>query len=81
MKYFQQIVCPDEKVFSTLYGEYAREYSQDGTTFAKWAGGPHPATPTRDDIKTALARNQFWFARKFSSRDSDTLDWLDGLRP
>ena len=79
--YFKQIVCSDEKVFATLYGEYAREISLEGTTYSKWAAGinPNPIAISRDDIEMALAKNQFWFARKFRARDSMILDWLDQL--
>ncbi|MHB8379030.1 MAG: beta-1,6-N-acetylglucosaminyltransferase [Acidimicrobiales bacterium] len=77
--YFKKIVCSDEKVFATLYGEYAREISLEGTTYSKWAGGANPVTLSRDDIEMALAKNQFWFARKFRASDSAILDWLDQL--
>ncbi|HEY1826352.1 MAG TPA: beta-1,6-N-acetylglucosaminyltransferase [Acidimicrobiales bacterium] len=79
IEFFKNIVCSDEKVFQTLYGEYSREISQDGTTFTKWAGGPHPVPFSRDEITSALTKNHFWFARKFSSSDAATLDWLDTL--
>jgi len=75
--YFKKIVCSDEKVFATLYGEFARETVLEGTTYTKWAGGSHPLAITHDDIEAALATGQFWFARKFSAGDSGTLDWLD----
>jgi hypothetical protein len=77
INYFKKIVCSDEKVFATLYGEFAREIVLEGTTYTKWAGGSHPVAITRDDIEAVLATGQFWFARKFSSADSATLDWLD----
>jgi hypothetical protein len=79
INYFKKIVCPDEKVFATLYGQFAREITMESTTYAKWAGGAHPIGVTRDDIERALAVNQFWFARKFHSSDSEILDWLDSL--
>lgn len=75
--YFKKIVCSDEKVFATLYGEFARDIVREGTTYTKWAGGSHPVALTRDDIEEVLADGQFWFARKFSADDSETLDWLD----
>jgi hypothetical protein len=75
--YFKKIVCSDEKVFATLYGESAREIVPEGTTYTKWAGGSHPLALTRDDIQAVLANGQFWFARKFSAADSEMLDWLD----
>jgi hypothetical protein len=75
--YFQQIVCSDEKVFATLYGEFANEFVLEGTTYSKWAGGPNPIAITQEDIEIAAATNQFWFARKFSTSDSTILDWLD----
>jgi hypothetical protein len=77
INYFKKIVCSDEKVFATLYGEFAREIVLEGTTYTKWAGGSHPVAITRDDIEDVLATGQFWFARKFSAADSGTLDWLD----
>jgi hypothetical protein len=77
IEYFKQIVCSDEKVFATLYGEFAHDIVLEGTTFSKWAGGPNPVAISRDDIERALAVPQFWFARKFSSSDSEILDWLD----
>ncbi len=75
--YFKKIVCSDEKVFATLYGEFAGETVLEGTTYTKWAGGAHPVAITRDDIEAVLLTGQFWFARKFSAADSETLDWLD----
>jgi len=75
--YFKKIVCSDEKVFATLYGEYAREISLEGTTYSKWAGGTNPIAISRGDIEMAKATNQFWFARKFRASDSMILDWLD----
>lgn len=75
--YFKKIVCSDEKVFATLYGEFAREIVLEGTTYTKWTGGSHPDAITRDDIVAVQATGQFWFARKFRAVDSDILDWLD----
>jgi hypothetical protein len=75
--YFRKIVCSDEKVFATLYGEYARVISLEGTTYSKWAGGANPVAISRDDVEMALTNNLFWFARKFKSSDSMILDWLD----
>jgi len=75
--YFKQIVCSDEKVFATLYGEFANDIVLEGTTYSKWAGGAHPIALSRDDIEGAKSRDEFWFARKFTSRDSSLLDWLD----
>jgi hypothetical protein len=77
--YFRQIVSSDEKVLATRYGEYAREISLEDTTYSKWAGGTNPIAISRDDIEMALAKNQFWFARKFRASDSMILDWLDQL--
>jgi hypothetical protein len=77
IEFFKHIVCPDEKVFQTLYGVYYGEISQDGTTYTKWAGGPHPTVISRNDIESALAMDRYWFARKFKSSDSAILDWLD----
>jgi hypothetical protein len=79
IEFFKRIVCPDEKVFQTLYGQYSGEISQNGTTYTEWAGGPHPIPISRDDIERALAMNHFWFARKFKSSDSAILDWLDTI--
>jgi hypothetical protein len=75
--YFKKIVCSDEKVFATLYGEFARDIVLEGTTYTKWAGGSHPLALTQDDIEAVRATGQFWFARKFSSADTEMLDWLD----
>jgi hypothetical protein len=75
--YFAQIVCSDEKVFATLYGEYTNEIGVEGTTYSKWAGGAHPVPLSPEDILGALERYPFWFARKFTSRDLKILDWLD----
>lgn len=75
--YFTRIVCSDEKIFATFYGEFAREIVPEGTTYSKWAGGRNPVAISRDDIESALAIKQFWFARKFASSDSEILDWLD----
>jgi len=75
--YFKRIVCSDEKVFATLFGEFAHEIGLEGTTYSKWSGGPNPAAISREDVENALATKQFWFARKFSSSDSVILDWLD----
>ena len=77
INYFKRIVCSDEKVFATLYGEFANEIGLEGTTYSKWAGGPNPVPISREDIQGALERYPFWFARKFTSRDSSLLDWLD----
>jgi hypothetical protein len=77
--YFQKIVCSDEKVFATLYGEFAGEMGREGISYAKWRGGSHPTAITRDDIADARATGDFWFARKFHSADAETLDWLDEL--
>jgi len=77
MSYFKQIACSDEKVFATLYGQFANEIGLEGTTYSKWAGGSNPIAISREDIKRALERYPFWFARKFSSRDTAILDWLD----
>jgi hypothetical protein len=75
--YFKHIVCSDEKVFATLYGEFANEFVLEGTTYSKWAGGPNPIAISQQDIEIAAATYQFWFARKFKSSDSTILDWLD----
>lgn len=77
--YFKKIVCSDEKVFATLYGEFAGTYVPEGTTYTKWQGGSHPMALTRQDVVSARATGLFWFARKFRSADSDILDWLDEL--
>jgi hypothetical protein len=82
--YFKLIVCSDEKVFATLYGEYAQEICLEGTTFSKWTErahsvGRYPAPLSRRDIDEALQLDTFWFARKFSSTDTEILDWLDGF--
>jgi hypothetical protein len=79
IEYFKLIVCSDEKVFATLYGEYAHESVPEGTTYSKWAGGPHPVPITQKDVETARSTNLFWFARKFRSSDTAILDWLDQL--
>ena len=84
MDYFRLIVCGDEKVIATLYGEYAREVSQEGTTYSKWTTRPHrigkyPARLTRGDLEEVISRDLFWFARKFRSSDSEVLDWLDAI--
>jgi len=77
--YFKHVVSSDEKVFATLYGEYARDMVPEGTTYSKWAGGSNPIAISRDDIERVSATNLFWFARKFRSNDSAILDWLDRL--
>ncbi len=77
IEYFQKIVCSDEKVFATLYGQFAGEYTQEGTTYSKWAGGANPIALTRDDITAARTVYEFWFARKFSSAQSEMLDWIE----
>jgi hypothetical protein len=77
VQYFQRIVCSDEKIFATFYGEYAKAIVPEGTTYSKWNGGPNPAPISREDINNALERYPFWFARKFTSGDSTILDWLD----
>ncbi len=77
IEYFQRIVCSDEKVFATLYGEFAGEYTGEGTTYSKWAGGANPISLTRDDITSARTVKEFWFARKFSSAQSEFLDWIE----
>jgi Core-2/I-Branching enzyme len=79
ISYFKKIVCSDEKVFATLYGEYSGQIGREGTTLSKWSGGPNPRPITRDDIVQAISEGHFWFARKFSSQDAPMLDWLDGL--
>jgi hypothetical protein len=78
IEYFKKIVSSDEKVFATLYGQFAGDIVPEGTTYSKWAGGPNPVAISRDDIEGASAMKQFWFARKFASTDSAILDWLDG---
>jgi hypothetical protein len=75
--YFKKIVCVDEKVFATLYAQLHPEPLADGTTFAKWDGGAHPTPLTRDDIAVVRQESNFWFARKFSSSNTELLDWLD----
>jgi hypothetical protein len=79
INYFKKIVCSDEKIFATLYGQFANEFVLEGTTYSKWADGANPLAISRGDIEEALARNDFWFARKFKSSDSSILDWLDRL--
>ncbi len=84
IEYFQRIVCSDEKVFATLYGDYAREISLEGTTFTKWMKRPHqngefPAPLSRRDLEEAIKLDKFWFARKLSTSDQALLDWLDEL--
>jgi hypothetical protein len=79
IEYFARIVCSDEKVFATLYGEYSGDIVPEGTTYSKWDGGANPTSITRDDIKGALSVPQFWFARKFNSSDVAMLDWLDQM--
>jgi hypothetical protein len=78
IKYFKKIVCSDEKVFATLYGEHAGDIVLEGTTYSKWAGGPNPKPISREDIEEAIAKD-FWFARKFKSSDVATLNWLDEI--
>jgi len=77
INYLKKIVCSDEKVFATLYGEFADEFVLEGTTYSKWTGGPNPIAISRGDLEIAIHRDEFWFARKFTSRDSTLLDWLD----
>jgi len=77
IQYFTRIVCSDEKVFATLYGEFAGAIGLEGTTYSKWEGGPNPAPISQRDIEKARAVAEFWFARKFSSSDEAVLDWLD----
>jgi hypothetical protein len=84
IEYFKLIVCSDEKVFATLYGEYSGEIGPEGTTFSKWLGkgdqpGKRPAEISRKDIEAARTLGIFWFARKFRSSDTEILDWLDQL--
>jgi len=75
--YFKRIGCSDEKIFATLYAEFAQEIVLEGTTYSKWAGGPNPVAISREDVENAVARDVFWFARKFDSSDMAILDWLD----
>jgi hypothetical protein len=77
INYFKRVLCSDEKVFATLYGEYAGQISLEGTTFVKWMGGANPNPISRSDIEKAVLKDQFWFARKFKTGDSVILDWLD----
>jgi hypothetical protein len=82
IEYFKLIVCSDEKVFATLYGEFTGEISLEGTTFSKWMERPHqsgqfPAPISRIDIEEVIPLDRFWFARKLRSSDSMILDWLD----
>lgn len=77
IEYFKRIGCTDEKIFATLYGEFAQAIVLEGTTYSKWAGGPNPVAISREDVEDALARDVFWFARKFASSDIAILDWLD----
>src|ERR1017187_5448659 len=79
IKYFEKIVCSDEKVFATLFGEYSDGASNDGTTFVKWdrKQKPNPEPITRPDIERAIRLDQYWFARKFHSYEPTILDWLD----
>ncbi len=79
IEYFRRIVASDEKVFATLYGEFAGDIVLEGTTWSKWGGGPNPLSISRKDIEGELLNGQFWFARKFKSRDTAILDWLDQL--
>lgn len=84
IEYFKLIVCSDEKVFATLYGEFAGEISLEGTTFTRWMekprlNGQYPAPISRADIEEAIEMDKFWFARKLGSSDSRILDWLDGF--
>jgi hypothetical protein len=77
--YFRKIACPDEKFFHTIFADIDQSLRSDGTTFSKWGGGPHPLLLTQTDLEEAIARDNFWFARKFeSARDEDLLSWLDG---
>jgi core-2/I-Branching enzyme len=76
--YFKKIVCTDEKVFATLYGEFAGDFVSEGTTYSKWAGGPNPVAISKADIENPSTMKEFWFARKFTSSDAAFLDWLDG---
>ena len=79
IKYFEKVVCSDEKVFATLFCEYSDGTFDDGTTFVKWdRKKPNPEPVTRPDIEGAIKLDRFWFARKFHGRDSTILDWLDG---
>jgi len=82
--YFKLIVCSDEKVFATLYGEFAGKIGAEGTTYSKWMAkahqvGHYPAPISRKDIEDAISLDTFWFARKLRSSDSKLLDWLDEL--
>jgi len=82
IEYFKKIVCSDEKVFATLFGEFSGEVSLEGTTFTKWMSKPHqsgqyPAPLSRQNLEEAIRLNEFWFARKLHSSDSELLDWLD----
>lgn len=77
--YFKKIVCSDEKIFATLYGEFSGEFVLEGTTYSKWSGGANPLALSPGDIQEALTRYHFWFARKFESSDTSMLDWLDRL--
>jgi hypothetical protein len=84
INYFKRIVCSDEKVFATLYGEFTGAVCLEGTTFSKWMGnskqdGKFPAPISRRDIEEILPADLFWFARKLWTSDSAILDWLDGI--
>lgn len=84
IEYFKLIVCSDEKVFATLYGEFTEKLSSEGTTFTKWMNKPrlngqYPAPLSRADVEEATRLDSFWFARKFRSSDEAILDWLDQL--
>jgi hypothetical protein len=77
IEYFKKIVCSDEKVFATLFREFSNVESNEGTTFVKWNGNAHPERLFRGDLEKATDGDQYWFARKFYSFESEILDWLD----
>jgi len=77
--YFHKVVCSDEKVFATLFGEYSNGVHNEGTTYVKWdrKPKPNPEPITQPDIEKAIGLDQYWFARKFHSYEPTILDWLD----
>jgi hypothetical protein len=69
--YFKRIECSDESFFGTLFRAVSANHQNSGTTYVKWGSRGRPVVIQKI---VSSEMNNFFFARKFSSRNIDISD-------
>jgi hypothetical protein len=74
-KYFHKIKLSDETFFQTLTVCYSNDLNGTGIMFANWdlPNAPHPSALSSEILEDQFKSGKFFFARKFSTDDSELL--------